>query len=227
MAAPGSKFVQLAKSLPPRLQTFLARYPPASILPSPASSSSSSSSSTSTSIATAPTPTPSKTGYQQDTPNPFLPTRLAATGRWHDPVYSLRRQAELCKLAQAHGVEELLPFSTKSSAERLSKRVALGLRVKGTGVGQRVKGQKHERDIYSKYVAAAWRWLRADASGFAVVSSGLWARAVARRRMSHVFSVDRLGLPVRREHPFRSYVVLTLVFFLQNGEEEKSYAGHG
>ncbi len=40
-----------------------------------------------------------------------MPTKHAVTGRWHDPKYSLRRQAELVKLAREHGVEELLPFT--------------------------------------------------------------------------------------------------------------------
>jgi transposase-like protein len=75
------------------------------------------------------------------------------TGRWHDPVFSLRRQADLCKLARQHGVEELLPFSVKSSAERLRRRQENGLRVKGTGVGERVKGKESERQMKQKCVA--------------------------------------------------------------------------
>jgi hypothetical protein len=75
------------------------------------------------------------------------------TGRWHDPAFSLRRQADLCKLARQHGVEELLPFSVKSSAERLRRRQENGLRVKGTGVGERVKGKESERQMKQKCVA--------------------------------------------------------------------------
>ncbi len=78
--------------------------------------------------ATAPT-TP--TGYQHDTPNPFRPTKHAATGKWHDPIYSLRRQAELVKLAREHGVEELLPHTPKGTEAHLRKRVALGLARQG------------------------------------------------------------------------------------------------
>jgi large subunit ribosomal protein L25 len=74
------------------------------------------------------------------------------TGKWHDPKYSLRRQAELVKLARDNGVEDLLPFTNKGTEERLRKRVELGLRVKGTGVGQKVKGHKHERQLGVKYV---------------------------------------------------------------------------
>jgi large subunit ribosomal protein L25 len=120
MAAAASKNVQLALALPTRLRTFLARYPPAQI----------------------------------------LPMKHPATGRWHDPKYSLRRQADLVKMAREHGVEELLPFTHKGTETRLGKRVELGLRVRGTGVGQKVKGHKHERQLEAKYVwAGCWVWL--------------------------------------------------------------------
>ena len=134
MAAAATKNVQLALALPTRLRTFLARYPPASILPAGT------------------TPETHKTAYQEETPNPFMPLKHPVTGRWHDPKYSLRRQAELVKLAREHGVEELLPFTNKGTETRLSKRVELGLRVRGTGVGQKVKGHKHERQLAVKYV---------------------------------------------------------------------------
>jgi large subunit ribosomal protein L25 len=141
MAAAATKNIQLALALPARLRTFLARYPPASILPAGAN------------------PETHRTAYQEETPNPFLPMKHPVTGRWHDPKYSLRRQAELVKLAREHGVEELLPYTPKGTETRLRKRVELGLRVKGTGVGQKVKGHKHERQLGVKYV-----WIR----------SGVW-----------------------------------------------------
>jgi large subunit ribosomal protein L25 len=134
--------IELAKALPPRLQTFLARYPSPTILPAGAD------------------PETAKTPYQQDTPNPFLPTKHPVTGKWHDPVYSLRRQAEIVKLARENGVEELLPYTPKGTYERLQKRVELGLRVKGTGVGQKVKGHKHERQMIAKSVLLVCRmWM--------------------------------------------------------------------
>lgn len=84
--------------------------------------------------------------------SPFRPHKHPVTGKWHDPVFSLRRQADLCKLARQHGVEELLPLSVKSTEEKLRKRMENGLRVKGTGVGQRVKGKESERTLKSRYV---------------------------------------------------------------------------
>jgi hypothetical protein len=71
---------------------------------------------------------------------------------WHDPAYSLRRQADLVKLARRHGVEELLPFTVKGTMERIRRREDGGLRVKGTGVGMRVKGKESERTLKGRYV---------------------------------------------------------------------------
>jgi large subunit ribosomal protein L25 len=62
-------------------------------------------------------------------------------------VFSLRRQAELVKLARKHGVEELLPYTVKGTEEKLRRREERGLRVKGTGIGQKVKGKEWERTL--------------------------------------------------------------------------------
>lgn len=129
-ASSARTFIQLAKALPEPLQRFLARWPPAAIVPK----------------GTPPTP------YQELRPNPFRFYKHPQTGRWQDPVYSQRRQAELVKMAREHGVEELLPETRKGTEYRLAFRVEHGLRVKGTGVGQRVKGHIHERHMIAKYV---------------------------------------------------------------------------
>jgi large subunit ribosomal protein L25 len=126
-----AQYIQLAKTLPPRLLRFLARYPPATIQANASA-----------------TATP--TGYQQDTPNPFKATKHPVTGQWHDPVYSLRRQAELVKIARDYGVVDLLPESDKNPETKLRKRVEFGLRIKGTGVGQSVKGHQYERRLIAK-----------------------------------------------------------------------------
>ncbi|TGJ88001.1 hypothetical protein E0Z10_g749 [Xylaria hypoxylon] len=101
------RYVELAKQLHPRLQRFFAKYPPNQILP----------------IST-------RTNTIKDgaTPNPFLPHKHPVTGKWHDPEFSLRRQAELVKLARGEGVEELLPFTSKGTEERIRHRVEHGLR---------------------------------------------------------------------------------------------------
>lgn len=56
------------------------------------------------------------------------------------------------KLAREYGVEELLPFTVKGTEERLRRRLENGLRVRGTGYGQHVKGKKSERTMRVRYV---------------------------------------------------------------------------
>ncbi|KAK7951511.1 54S ribosomal protein L25 [Apiospora hydei] len=124
-----SRYVELAKQLHPRLQRFFAKYPPTQILPKT---------------------TAANTIKDGATANPFLPHKHPVTGRWQDPEFSLRRQAELVKLARSAGVEELMPFTHKGTEERIRKRVEEGLQVKGTGVGQKVKGHLHERMLATK-----------------------------------------------------------------------------
>jgi large subunit ribosomal protein L25 len=97
MAANTQQYVKLAQSLPPRLLRFFARYPPQAILPQSQSGLSSSSEPTST-ITSASDSTASQLPQGQDgltVPSPFRSQKHPVTGRWHDPVFSLRRQAEL------------------------------------------------------------------------------------------------------------------------------------
>ncbi|KAI9650237.1 hypothetical protein NHQ30_000250 [Ciborinia camelliae] len=152
------QYVKLAQSLPPQLQRFFARYPPPqTILPQVNAVNTNSNAAASEATKTAAlkaeealytTTHPAVT----EATSPFKPHKHPITGKWHDPVFSLRRQADLCKLARQHGVEELLPLSVKSMEEKLRKRMENGLRVKGTGVGQRVKGKESERTLKSRYV---------------------------------------------------------------------------
>ncbi|KAI5285572.1 hypothetical protein KEM54_000465 [Ascosphaera aggregata] len=83
-------------------------------------------------------------------PNPFLPWKNPETNRWRGPVVSLRRQAELVKIAAKYNVEELLPPGMKSSEYKMTKAIEKGLRVRGTGVNQRVKGHKWERTLQER-----------------------------------------------------------------------------
>ncbi|EPQ66116.1 Bgt-1328 [Blumeria graminis f. sp. tritici] len=119
--------IKLAQALPPRLKRFIARYQPISIT-LPASGQVSA----------------------IKRPNPFKSTRDPITKRWHDPVFSLRRQADLVKLARNHGVESLLPPSIKSTKERIRKRLRHGRQMKGTGEGQTVKGKQSERTMKAR-----------------------------------------------------------------------------
>lgn len=56
------------------------------------------------------------------------------------------------KLARRHGVEDLLPHTVKGTEDKLRRRMENGLRVKGTGIGQRVKGKESERTLKGRYV---------------------------------------------------------------------------
>lgn len=141
------EYVKLAQSLPPRLLRFFARYPPASFINSAPASTISTSLNTSPSD---PNASQEETTVSDSPPslpyrNPFQSQKHPATGKWHDPVFSLRRQADLVKMARANGVEDLLPYTVKGTEERLIRRQEQGLRVKGTGVGQKVKGKLWER----------------------------------------------------------------------------------
>lgn len=151
------QYIKLAESLPPRLTRFFARYPPQAILPESSIPSSANSSNPSSSNSPASSSNQISAGTDiEEVLNPFSVHKDPVTGKWHDPVFSLRRQAELVKLARQHGVEELLPPTVKGTEERLRRRVENGLRVKGTGVGQRVKGKESERTLKGRYVLQSW-----------------------------------------------------------------------
>lgn len=79
--------------------------------------------------------------------NPFLPHKNFRTGKWFSPRYGLREQADLVKLAIRYNVEALLPPGKKSSEYKEVRRAERGLAIKGTGVGQKVKGHKWERTM--------------------------------------------------------------------------------
>jgi large subunit ribosomal protein L25 len=148
-AMASQEYVKLAQSLPPRLLRFFARFPP------PAASLTNRVSSSVTTLLNTSLSDPNASQEENTVsdapplpyPNPFQSHKHPASGKWHDPVYSLRRQADLVKLARANGVEELLPYTVKGTEERIARRREQGLRVKGTGVGQKPKGKLWERTM--------------------------------------------------------------------------------
>ena len=153
--ASAESYVKLAQSLPPRLLRFFSRYPPR--LNSNPEKIPSSDPALNTSAPTFLAHNNEQISSHQvlepsSLPNPFKCHKHPATGKWHDPVFSLRRQADLVKLARTHGVEELLPFTVKGTNYRIQKRAEQGLRVKGTGVMQKVKGHKWERMMRGKMI---------------------------------------------------------------------------
>ncbi|KAF2112831.1 hypothetical protein BDV96DRAFT_648470 [Lophiotrema nucula] len=149
--------VALAKSLPPRLLRFFARYPPGSVAQTAPTAASTTISTTPPSDpnapvteASTPSTTPPSSSSSPALRNPFLPSKNYTTGTWYGPRYGLRQQADLVKLAQTHGVLDLLPYTTKLPGEKEKRRVEKGLRVKGTGVGEKVKGKGWERTLKGK-----------------------------------------------------------------------------
>lgn len=94
-AGADSKATAYFAQLPRPLRTFLQKYPPA-----PFASYSSTSTST----------------HAKDA-NPFLPNKHPVTNSWHDPVYSLRRQSDLYKMAYRFGITHLLPPMRKKFYE--------------------------------------------------------------------------------------------------------------
>ena len=161
MATPQT--IELAKTLPPRLLRFFQRYPQPQLFPTITSQIAAGTPTDSpATISTTPPTDPNATVTEVSSPdavastispeniefpNPFQPTKNFTTGRWHGPVYGLRKQADLVKLAQAHGVVDLLPWTIKKPGEKEARRIERGLAVKGTGEGQRVKGKLWERTL--------------------------------------------------------------------------------
>ncbi|KAF3005985.1 hypothetical protein E8E13_010418 [Curvularia kusanoi] len=160
-----SQTVELAKTLPPRLLRFFQRYPPPQLFPRITSQISATPVESPETISTTPPANPNAAVAEASSPdvvaststpvaaedlpfpNPFQPTKNFTTGRWHGPVYGLRKQADLVKLASAHGVVDLLPWTIKKPGEKEARRIERGLAVRGTGVGQKVKGKLWERTL--------------------------------------------------------------------------------
>ncbi|QPG75355.1 hypothetical protein FOA43_002708 [Brettanomyces nanus] len=110
---------QAFKKLPMKLQNFFTRYPPSPIR----------------SYANKPTLTNAPDA------NPFLSNIHPVTKTFHDPIYSLRRQSELYKLAYKFGIVDLMPSlanGKKLFAEKYESKPVL------RGV-LRPKGHKWER----------------------------------------------------------------------------------
>lgn len=139
-AAHSNKCISLAQSLPSKLLRFLARHPPNHIL-APAGDEAA---------------TPPAQYFKRTDNHPFFARKLGET--WIPAKYSNRRQAELVKAARKYGLESLMPYSKKDPETRLARKVARGWRGKGTGVGQQVKGHKHERMLAAKYVILLGDW---------------------------------------------------------------------
>ena len=164
-----SQHIGLAQSLPPRLLHFFKRFPPPQLSaasttrqPKPetitiAENTSSEDPNAAASTLEVPVPSdPASESAISDNSqvawkkNPFLPFKNPQTGNWHPPHYSLRHQADLFKLASLHDCLPLMPPSPKHPTLKAQKRIEHGLRVKGTGEGQKVKGKYWERTLKTR-----------------------------------------------------------------------------
>jgi large subunit ribosomal protein L25 len=143
--------INLAKTLPPRLLRFFTKFPPRNPPTEPLPPSTESIINDSGKEVQIAVPNNRHVTcyppFADPTFNPFLPWLNPTTNRWREPVFSLRKQADICKIARQYGVEELLPWSQKLLAVKRAKKELLGVRIKGTGEGQKVKGHKWERHM--------------------------------------------------------------------------------
>ncbi|KAJ5701750.1 hypothetical protein N7488_009298 [Penicillium malachiteum] len=165
MPAPSVNVAQL----PVRLRNFFARYPPQiySSLVAPRPTPPAGQASTEQPLPSPYTPDRDAKGAQKEdreafsvarsllwdsrsAPNPFLPKKIHSSNKWMGPRYGLRQQADLVKLAAKYNVEPLLPPGPKSTEYKAAKLAERGLRIKGTGIGQKVKGHKWERTMEAR-----------------------------------------------------------------------------
>lgn len=155
MAAAMEQHIQLAQTLPRQLLHLFKRWPPHQIArleprsPIPANALPATFTTVPSEQGEEPTTKQDPLKYAVKT-NPFLAWKNPRTGNWHGAHYSLRRQADLFKLAKQFNVLPLMPKSPKHPEVKEAKRLKLGLRIKGTGVGQKVKGHKWERQLGAK-----------------------------------------------------------------------------
>ncbi|KAK8440399.1 hypothetical protein CJI97_001355 [Candidozyma auris] len=80
--------------------------------------------------------------------NPFLPNKNPDSGRWHGAKYSLRRSADLFKMARKFGIQDLLPPipHRKFYEDKYNNKTWM------RGILKQ-KGQKWERDLPEKLEA--------------------------------------------------------------------------
>ncbi|KAF2159069.1 hypothetical protein M409DRAFT_71308 [Zasmidium cellare ATCC 36951] len=161
--------IRLAQRLHPRLLNFFTKFPPpliagtattARTIPSnektitiaenTSSIDPNAGASTTTATVSSSEPEAHSDLFSKPYRNPFLPFKNPQTGNWHGPQISLRRQADLFKLAVEHNVLSLMPLGPKHPEVKEQKRIENGLRVQGTGIGKKVKGKHWERALRGK-----------------------------------------------------------------------------
>jgi len=89
-------------------------------------------------------------------PNPFVAQKMS-NGKWRAPVYSLRKQAELVRVAKANGLLHLLPPGPKNPLPRLpgkdqDSQAALAMK--------EAEEHKVARNLRQKLPEAGQNWLQ-------------------------------------------------------------------
>jgi large subunit ribosomal protein L25 len=152
------QYIEVAQSLHPRLLNFFKKHAPPTVgvlssnatVRAVARKNLDSSQASTSADATESSSDDASDASPFQTRNPFLPMKDPRTGTWIGPAISLRRQAELYKIAMANGVLDLMPRGPKHPEVREQKRIEQGLRVQGTGIGKKVKGKHWERTMQGK-----------------------------------------------------------------------------
>lgn len=89
-------------------------------------------------------------------PNPFVAHKMS-NGKWRAPIYSLRKQAELVRVAKANGLLHLLPPGPKNPLPRLPRKdqdsqAALALK--------EAEENKATRDLRQRLPEKGQNWLQ-------------------------------------------------------------------
>lgn len=91
-------------------------------------------------------------------PNPFVPRLNPKSGKWRPAAISLRRQADLVKLAKASNALHLLPPGPKTprpTEQTLRAATETNAKFEGRPTGTVTKGNKEEEDS-SWMIPASW-----------------------------------------------------------------------
>lgn len=135
------------------------------------------------------------------------------------------------KLAKEYGVEQLLPPGRKSTTFRDIMVYEKGLRIKGTGIGEKVKGHKWERTLNVRLeerrqamlnmpeMIRAWKQV-----SYSLIIS-IPKRLVLTRVSFHSVDTDEAGRSIRRNNGRNPLLVadLHLSLYKRNPHAERRY----
>jgi len=103
-------------------------------------------------------------------PKSLQPHKHYVNSRWHSPIFGLRRQADLVKLAQQHGVVSLLPYTIKVTRREGEEERGAWIEGQGYGYWAEVKGKLWERTLKGRLEERKMAY-----AGYACYDSGMEA----------------------------------------------------